>query len=244
MPNFFSKIKKIFLDALFPIKCLNCQKEGSYLCSDCFSLIEMNNKQYCPFCTPAKIVFDSKTCLGCRKKGKKLNGLFFAAPYQNFIIRKIIYQYKYGSFSKSLAKTLSLIIINHFKLIDQKPHFLKDKSNFIFMAVPLSKKKEKWRGFNQAKEIAKELSFYYKIPLIDKVLVKTKDTVSQTELSSKEREENVKNAFRCLNGNTIKDKKIILVDDVFTTGSTMEECAKCLKENGAKEVWGIVVARE
>ena len=244
MLNIFSKFYKLLLDILFPITCLNCQKEGSYLCEDCFALIDLNYKVYCPFCRPAKIVLDNKTCRSCQKKGKKLNGLFFAFSYQNLLIKKIIALYKYPPFVKDLAKTLSFFIIQHFQTIDNKPSFLRDKTNFLFLPVPLTKKRKKWRGFNQSEEIARELSLYYKIPLLNNVLMKTKETLSQTELSGKEREENIKDAFICLNRDLIKNKKILLVDDVYTTGSTMEECATVLKHAGAKEVWGIVVARE
>ena len=110
--------------------------------------------------------------------------------------------------------------------------------------VPLFKRKLKKRGFNQAEEIAKELSRVLKIPLISDNLIKTKETPPQVNLSEKEREENLKNAFFCKNPALIKQKKIFLIDDVYTTGSTMEECAKTLKQSGAKEIWGIVVARE
>jgi len=244
MNQFFKKVGIFLLEIFFPIRCINCQRENFYLCPDCFSLIELNNQHYCPFCRPAKIVLDGKTCSSCRQKGKKLTGLFFAAPYQNFILKKIISQYKYEPFVKDLSKTLSLLIIQHFQTIDNKPSFFKDKRDFVFVPVPLSQKRKKWRGFNQAEEIAKELSLYYNIPLANNVLLKIKDNFSQTDLSGKEREENVRGIFKCISSEAIKNKKILLVDDVFTTGSTMEECALTLKQAGAKEVWGIAVARE
>ena len=107
----------------------------------------------------------------------------------------------------------------------------------------MEKKKLKKRGFNQAEEIAKELSLFLKIPLFNNVLIKIKETLPQIELSDKEREENVSGAFFCQNKKEIGGKKILLVDDVYTTGATMEECARVLKEAQAKEVWGLAIAR-
>lgn len=243
MNNFLKNIFQFFLNIFFPRFCLNCQREGSYLCQDCLSLIDISNYQYCPFCKKPKIVLDGKTCYFCKKK-KKLTGLFSAASYQNFIIKKLICQFKYEPFIKELAEPLASLIIQHFQLLENSLPFSRDRSNFVLIPVPLSKKRKRWRGFNQAEEIAHYLSLYLKIPLFSDVLVKSKETLPQVKLSAKEREENIKGVFVCQNENLIKNKRILLVDDVFTTGSTMEECAIVLKKAGAKEVWGVVVARE
>ncbi|MDI6895681.1 MAG: phosphoribosyltransferase family protein, partial [Bacillota bacterium] len=114
---------------------------------------------------------------------------------------------------------------------------------WILIPVPLEKKRLRWRGFNQAEEIGKHLSFYFKIPLLKDVLMKIKETPAQVELEAKTRKEILRRAFFIKNKSLIENKKIILVDDIYTTGSTMEECARILKEAGAKEIIGIVVAR-
>jgi len=123
--------------------------------------------------------------------------------------------------------------------MDKPPNF----TDFLLVPVPLEKRKIRWRGFNQAEEIGKELSNFLKIPLLDDVLIKIKETLSQVELSGKEREENIKGVFVIKNKEKIEGEKILLVDDVYTTGATMKECARILKEAGAKEIIGIVVAR-
>lgn len=112
------------------------------------------------------------------------------------------------------------------------------------MSVPLEKKRLKSRGYNQAEVLAKELSQILEIPLIVDNLVKTRKTLPQAKLSAKERGENVKNAFSVKNPAEIIGKKIFLIDDVYTTGSTMEECATVLKNAGARQVWGVAIARE
>jgi ComF family protein len=104
-------------------------------------------------------------------------------------------------------------------------------------------KKKRKRGFNQSEEIAKLISESTGIKLSTN-LVKTKETKPQMELNRNERIENVKNCFAIIDKKEIENKTILLLDDVYTTGTTMDQCAKVLKENGAKEVWGLSVARE
>ena len=260
MPNLFARAKEFFLNLLFPPCCINCQSEESYLCQDCLSLIDISPNQYCPFCRRPKIVLGGGTCNFC-KRTKNLNGLYSAAPYQNFIIKKAIAQFKYEPYIKALSRPLSLLIIKHFQLLEHPSvakgkeermlfeHPLENPSGSngtkeVLVPIPLAKKRLRQRGYNQSEEIAKELSSFLAIPLILNCLVKIKETASQVELSGSQREENVKGVFFCENPDTVRGKKIFLVDDVFTTGSTMEECALTLKRAGAKEVWGIVVARE
>ncbi len=147
--------------------------------------------------------------------------------------------FKYQPFVKDLAKTLASLIIIHFQLIEKGGNF----SDFILIPVPLAKRKLKERGFNQAEEISKELSSFLAIPLISNCLIKTRETIPQVELATEARKENTKGAFLVKNKDLIKEKKILLVDDIYTTGSTMEECARVLKTAGAKQAWGVVIAR-
>ncbi|HDZ54770.1 MAG TPA: ComF family protein [Candidatus Nealsonbacteria bacterium] len=228
-------LKKSVLDLFFPKFCFSCREEGSYLCQDCLSTLEILEYQYCLCKKPLRLVLAGK-CRSCYYK--KLNGLYFALPYQNQLLRKLIHKFKYEPYVKELAELLSSLIISHFKLSNKPPRFGLD---WVFIPIPLSIKREKKRGFNQAKEIAKELSKKLNLPLADDILLKIKETFPQVELEEEARIENIKESFaasRKLNG-----KKILLIDDVYTTGATMEECAKTLKVAGAKEIWGVVVAR-
>lgn len=230
------KIGKFLLDLFFPKSCLFCQREGDYLCSDCQALLEISEYQYCLCQKPLRLPRAGK-CQKCQKNS--LNGLYFALNYQNSFSQKLIQQFKYQPFVKELSKNLASLIITHFQLSGNNPDF----PNFIIIPIPLERKRLKWRGFNQAEEIAKELANFFEIPLISDCLIKIRETLPQTELSEKERKENLKGAFLVKNKEKIKKKKILLVDDVYTTGSTLEEAARVLKEAGAKEIIGIVVAR-
>ncbi len=304
MDNLKDKIKHFLLELFFPSFCLGCQKEGTYLCSDCQSILEISEYNYClcnrnplrlppqgkPSTTFAeksfsrkddftrtnnlinKKILNAKVVLGklqgkCpRCQDKKLSGLYSALPYkEKFLTRKLIHNFKYEPYIKDLAKILVNILIEHFVLSKNNTEEIWENS--ILIPIPLEKKKLKSRGYNQAEELAKELSKVLEVPLITDVLIKTTPTLPQMKLSAIQRQENLKNAFsinpvrnkspeaiadvfshRISNGvkkpAEIAGKKIFLVDDVYTTGATMEECAKILKKSGAKTVWGIVIARE
>lgn len=257
-----NKTKEFFLNLFFPRFCLGCKKEETYLCQDCRATLEISEHQYClcnknPLRLPSPThLSTSKGCLpphlsiGKRNKAgkckrcysKKLSGLYSSLSYQEkSLTKKLIHQFKYPPYIKELAKPLSSLIIEHFLLLNKNPQQICQRG--ILISVPLFKRKLKKRGFNQTEEIAKELSKTLMVPLISDNLIKIKETSPQVELSEKERRENLRSAFFCKNPALIKQKKIFLIDDVYTTGSTMEECAKTLKKSGAKEVWGIVVAR-
>ncbi len=246
------KIKNYFLDILFPRFCLGCQVEGSYLCEDCKATLEISENQYC-LCdkNSLRIPLTEKVQEGKCKKctPKKLSGLYFALSYKEKpLTRKLIHFFKYHPYYlKDLAHPLVSLIIDHFLLLSKNPKLL--WQNSVLIPIPLDRRKLKCRGYNQSEELAKELSKILEIPLVSDNLIKIKTTPSQMELPEKERRENIKNAFLCKNPEEIrqlakKGKKILLIDDVYTTGSTMEECSKVLKEAGAKEVWGIVIARD
>ncbi|MBI1866526.1 MAG: ComF family protein [Candidatus Staskawiczbacteria bacterium] len=257
MNKIVGKIKNFLLELFFPIFCLGCRREGVYLCQDCKAILEISEFQYC-LCgkNPLKINLELNKYGKCNKcSDKKLSGLYFALPYkESALTRKLIHQFKYQPYIKDLAKTLALLLAEHFLISgSNKEDVWRDS---ILIPIPLDKKKLKNRGYNQAEELAKELFKILKVPVFSDILIKIKTTLSQVELSGKEREQNLKNAFainpvrnQISNGvkksfDFFRGKKIFLVDDVYTTGSTMEECANILKKAGAKQVWGIVIARE
>ena len=222
-------LKNFLLDLFFPKNCFGCQKEETYLCEDCISLLDIINFH--------------KTF-----KTENLDDLYFALSYKNHsfkyehrLIRQLIKKFKYTPFVKSLSQPLSSLIITHFESYEKPALFIQEKDDFIIIPVPLSQKRLKWRGFNQAEEIAKNLSMYLQIPLFNNILTKNKETFFQSRLSKEERENNLISSFSC--NKQIKNEKVLLVDDIYTTGSTMEECAKTLKKAGAIKVIGITIAR-
>lgn len=238
--------KNFLLELFFPSFCLGCNKENVLLCGDCRATCEISEYTYClcnknPLRLPAQAGLPSGgKCQRCQDK--KLSGLYFALPYkEKFLTKKLIYHFKYRHL-KTLSKSLAEMLGEHFVVTKNNIEVIWENS--ILIPVPMEIKKMKHRGYNQAEELAKELASIVKIPVVLGNLTKIRATLPQMELSAKERQENLKNAFFVENPVELNNKKIFLVDDVYTTGSTMEECARVLKDAGVKQVWGIAFARE
>ncbi len=238
------KVKQFLLEIFFPSFCLGCKKEGTYLCQDCKSTLDISEYNYClcsqnPLRIPAGI--RSGKCLRCQDK--KLAGLFSALPYkEKFLTKKLIYQFKYKPYIKNLARPLVDILLEHLFLAKNLEKSIWENS--VLVPVPMEKSKQKERGYNQAQQLAKELGHSLFVPSVFDNLVKIKKTEVQMELKAKERAENLIGAFAIKKPEEIRGKKVFLVDDVYTTGSTMEECTRVLRDAGAKQIWGIVIARE
>ncbi|MCD6429096.1 ComF family protein [bacterium] len=231
------------IDLLFPRRCINCNRVGSSLCQDCLALIEILSENYCPFCTNPTFGVWGKTCQNCRKN-HYLGGLIAAVSYNQPLVKKAIIYFKYPPFLKDLKKSLVSLIIAYLSLANN--NFYRNFSDYFFVPIPSYKSRLRFREFSHTLALAEELSKSLKLPLKKDLVIQHKKTQPQAELSKELRIKNVKGVFS-INPQFIKfveNKKFILVDDVFTTGSTMDEVAKLLKENGAKEVWGMVVARE
>ncbi|MBI4101744.1 MAG: ComF family protein [Candidatus Nealsonbacteria bacterium] len=216
-----NRLKWFFADLFFPETCLNCGREGSYLCPDCEALLEIStwHQNYAT---------------------QNLADLYFPLSSKNPLCQKIIRQFKSEPFIKDLAEVLHSLIIKHFQMLDNRPDF----RDFVLVPIPLARKKLKWRGFNQAEEIAKKLAESWDMEIAANIFSKTKDTPPQAELDKKQKKENVKGAFSVEKPDAAQNRKILLVDDIYGSGATMEEAARTLKDSGAREIIGIVIARD
>lgn len=116
----------------------------------------------------------------------------------------------------------------------------------IIIIVPISKKRRKERGYNQSQIITKEISKILDIPIKHNILYKTTNTVPQSSLNKKQREENAKGVYKAKSCQKIINKKILLIDDIYTTGSTVNECAKVLVQNGIdrKQIGVLTIAKD
>ena len=142
-----------------------------------------------------------------------------------------------------MAAPLSVLAKRRVKKLPSKG-FIMFEDNPLLIPVPLSKKRLNWRGFNQAGLLAKDISDAYYMSYRGDILTRTADSKHQADIKVKEdRIHNIRNNFAVTNGALARDRTIILVDDICTTGATLNECAKVLKENGAKKVIGFVIAR-
>jgi competence protein ComFC len=238
--KYYRFLRNLVLDLIFPKQCIGCNGEGCWICSKCLSEISFIKQPYCPFCR--KATPDGCFCDGCKKE-TYLDGVIICAQYDESVVKDAIHQFKY-EFVFDIGKTLGDIMGR--KLIS-----LKDKKFDIIASVPLHKKRIAYRGFNQAEVLAKRIlallnkvqTGEHKTVLDTKILARTRYTTPQMELDRDGRLKNVKDAFECLKPEYIKNKSILLIDDITTTCTTLNECAKALKESGSGSVWGIVIAQ-
>jgi len=112
----------------------------------------------------------------------------------------------------------------------------------VLVPVPLHRRRERQRGYNQSDLLAREVGRWTGIPLAPRILARTRDTAPQVSMSSNvERRRNIEGAFECTG--PVKGMKVLLIDDVVTTGATMNACARALEDSGAEAVWGLSLAR-
>lgn len=222
-------LNKIF-GFIFPNKCPFCNKVIFYdenCCNICLTQIEFP-KDICPKCGK-----DNCMCL----KTQLFYDKVFVPFYYDVGVSNAITKLKFNehlAYAKPLAK-----------FICQKVYIDKDfdsKNMDFIIPVPLYKKDYKKRGYNQTEILSKYISKILKICYNDKILFKTRKTRKQHNLNQKERKENLIDCFEVLQPEKVKGKNILLCDDVITTGSTLNECAKILKEFGAKQIIVLVVA--
>lgn len=241
----FAKVKKLILDTLFPLYCLDCHQEGFWICPKCFSRIETLPFQVCPRCERL-ISEGGKLCQRCKNLSLKLRdfsltALIVAGNYKDESLAKMIHLFKYN-FIEDLKTPLGTILVRSFQ-----EHRIPLPDGLI--PVPLHPRKLRARGFNQAALLAQflgeNLAPGFTLPVLEDILKRTRSTRSQMKIKDyRERRTNVQGAFELFHPEKIRNKSLLLVDDVATTGATLLECARLLKAAGAKKVSALVVARQ
>ena len=208
----------MLLDLIYPPVCGICNKiNKKHLCKKC----EIQIKQY----QINKIV---------KSQNRNFDYQIKVLKYDELIRNKII-DYKFNEKSY-LYKTFAKLILNNEKIYS----FLKKYDIMVY--VPMYLKRKMQRGYNQSELLAKEIARNLEIEIQFNNLIKIKDIAKQSTLSKEQRTKNVKGAYAIKNVEVIKNKKVILFDDIFTTGSTADECSKVLKNAGAKEVAVLTLA--
>lgn len=240
--NHVLKVRDFVFDLIFPKTCLGCNREGDWFCPECFKKLEFAQNQYCLHCKNA--TEHGEFCPRCKDQ-YFLDGVLIAGNYDNQLLSRLIKFYKYH-FVQEIGQTLGSYLIKFLQDIQalnpQIPKILNIPNIPTIIPVPLHSRRLRWRGFNQAEELAKIVAQNFNLTIDSKNLVRTKHKNIQAKLKERERRANISNCFVWLGAN-LDGANILLVDDVVTTGSTLNECAKILKQNGANNVWGLVVAK-
>ena len=236
------------LNLIFPLNCRICKKpiresKGYSICEDCFQTIELIAKPYCVKCNkPLSLSPDWEGlevelwCVDCKNKHFSFEFSRSVGKYSG-VLKEAIHLFKYQG-EKKLAKPLGNLLINYLK---ENPKF-RELIDLI-IPVPLHKDNLKERGFNQSVLLGEIIGNYFSIPVKEGVLIKKRLTPSQVNLSKKEREKNMREAFLVQRPQEVKEKNILILDDIFTTGSTVEGCARELKKAKAKNVYILTLAR-
>lgn len=236
------KIVKKILGIIFPNHCLYCEKiisaEGLF-CNCCWQKLQFITEPKCSVCChpfeflPANNNLICASCLKTLPHYDRAISVFF----YNQLIKKIIGNLKYRD-AIFVAKKLGKFLFNHARQEIIAADFI--------IVVPLHKKKLRQRKFNQSLLLCHAmLPKIFKTKLIPDFLLRIKNTEAQVKLRSKQRRQNLKSAF-VLNPKylkAVKNKKILLIDDVITTGATLNNCAKILKKHGAKQVTIFTIAK-
>lgn len=218
------------LDWVYPPYCGGCGNPGSRWCFECDGKVSVIHPPYCERCgapTPG-----TRMCERCEQEGLELNAIRAYGIYEE-PLRTAIHRLKYHR-DIALAEVFSkkLVEIYHQNRWDVD----------VIIPVPLSIVRLKERGYNQSALLAYPLSLMLGKPYHRNALRRVRETESQVNLTVRERQANVEGAFWA-DEEFVSNKRILLVDDVCTTGSTLNECAKALKNANAESVYGITLAR-
>ncbi len=227
-----AKLGGMALNLLFPQRCVGCGSEGSFICYSCLCALPRVMPPLCPKCgrpEPSGIL-----CPRCISWRAEIDGI--RSPFRfDGVMRQAIHQLKYENL-RALAVLLAQLLNDYlitYPILGE-----------VIIPVPLHWKRLKERGYNQSRLLAKELGKLTKLPVVDDCLIRQHHTPPQARTATvDERYRNVANAFTCYD-QRLQGKQVLLIDDVSTSGATLNACAVALKAAGATSVWGLVLARE
>ena len=227
-----AKLKGAALDLLFPQYCVGCGKEGSFLCYSCCQSLPRITPPLCPRCgrpQPSGIL-----CPSCVSWPAEIDGI--RSPFRfDGVMRQAIHQLKYRNLRALVAPLAKLL--QDYLITNPVPAE-------VLVPVPLHQKRLRERGYNQSSLLTRELGKLINLPVVDDCLIRQRHAPPQARTSTvEERWNNIANAFACRDYR-LRDKQVLLFDDVSTSGATLNACATALKASGATSVWGLVIARE
>jgi ComF family protein len=229
------------LDFLFPPLCHVCRISIPaagllHICPVCRDRMPVISSPFCTLCgSPFIGAGEDHICGRCCTSRNHFDAARAALVYEG-ACRDLIHAFKYRN-KTHLRRPLALMAI------ERLTEFVQQCSPDLIMPVPLHRKRLRSRGFNQAILLGELFSDHWKIPVDRHNLRRVRWTEPQVNLPASDRRENVKGAFAVHAPDQIQGRRVLLVDDVLTTGSTVEECARMLKDAGAKEVVVVTVAR-
>lgn len=219
-----------FLDLLFPPRCVGCRRVGVWLCADCLDQIPHVEPPFCARC--GNVVVAGDLCVRCRTSPLRIECIRSAVYFEG-VLRKAMHRLKYRGHT-ALAVPLGGLMAAYWT-----EHSMPAD---VIVPVPLHAARLRERGYNQAALLAREMARQVGLAVDEQALTRQHATAPQVKLDAKQRKENVRDAFRCSDG-ALAGKQVLLIDDVCTTGATLEACAVALQEGGARGVRALTLAR-
>lgn len=230
------KLKTVALDLLFPPHCASCQRLGAWLCADCLNKIEAIELPVCQVCgLPLTGDRHMAVCGRCQHSPIQIDGLRAYAIHAG-PLRKAIHEFKYEDL-RGLAGLLGQLMADGWNRL-APPHLELD----AIVPVPLHRSRERQRGYNQAALLARELGACLQLPVVEDAVIRSRATAPQVDLGVEARRANVQDAFQ-FKGNGLSGKCVLLVDDVCTSGATLESVCLVLRGAGASSVWACTLTR-
>jgi len=224
-----------FYDLLFPPRCIGCGRVGTLLCIECLDQLPRVDSSCCPRCGDAVVV--EGLCARCRTSPLHIERIRSVMVFEG-VLREAVHQLKYRG-RTALAVPLGGLMAAYWTRHSMPRHLMPPG---VLVPVPLHAARQRARGYNQAALLAREMGRQVGLPVDEQTLIRQRTTVPQVDLNARERRENVRDAF-CCSGNGLVGKRVLLIDDVCTTGATLEACAIALTEGGVRSVQALTLAR-
>lgn len=230
LPSLRSQVFRTAADLFFPPRCIGCGQGGAFLCPACEGSLPKLLPPWCPRCGLPQAV---EPCPSCHRLPLAIDGI--RSPYRfEGLARRAVLLFKYENF-KALAPVLAQGLVSH---LEHHP-----RPGEVIVPVPLHTAKLRERGYNQAELLARNIGGALEIPVVSSALRRRRPTPPQARLSTRqERWQNMEGAFQ--GDEAVVGKQVLLVDDVATSGATLNAAAQALKQAGARGVWGLTWARE
>jgi len=238
------KLAQAAVNLLFPPHCVACHRFGAWLCAACVNKIETIGPPVCPRCgmpseqalaTAARDDIPRPECDRCRSTRQQIERLR-AYAFHSGPLREAIHQFKYQDL-RALAAGLGQLMADGWTTLAPNSGDVD-----VIVPVPLHPTRERQRGYNQSALLARELGVHLERPVVEDTLLRVKATPPQVGLGTKARQVNVRGAFDCTDS-ILGGKRVLLVDDVCTSGSTLEAASAALRNGGVRSIWAYTLAR-
>jgi ComF family protein len=229
----FQKSTQSLLNLLFPPRCVVCKASDSWLCQPCLSQIPLIHRPICQRCgTP--LTSSAALCRQCQNHPLQfIAGIRSASYFDHNPIRPAIHFLKYRN-HQAVAAALAQLLADAYRRFQLNVE--------VIVPIPLHTSRLRERGYNQCELLARQLSLSLNLPVNTTSLQRVRHTKSQMTLSAVERHQNLAGAFACRDV-SLAGRRVLLIDDVCTTGTTLDACAEALAQSGAASVWGLTLAK-